>query len=367
MSESPFDPSLWRPVDKFDDLTDITYHRHVADGKRSRPCGSRSTGPRCATRSGRTPSTSCTASLDHARMTPDVGVVLLTGNGPSPKDGGWAFCSGGDQRIRGRTGYQYAAGRDRRHRRRGARRAAAHPRGAAADPVHAEGRHLPGQRLGRRRWAQPARGVRPDAGQPRARPVQADRRRRRQLRRRLRQRVPGQVRSARSSPARSSSSAGTYTAEQMHHDGRGQRGRRPRRPGERRRSEWAPKINGKSPQAQRMLKYAFNLTRRRPGRPAAVRRRGHPAGVHDRRGRRGPRRVPGEARPGLEPVPALLLTASRHISTANSACRGTFASAGAWSKLGLEAERGRGNVVELAVDRHTHTDPAAALNCSRSS
>jgi len=36
--------------------------------------------------------------------------VLLTGNGPSPRDGGWAFCSGGDQRIRGRDGYQYATG-----------------------------------------------------------------------------------------------------------------------------------------------------------------------------------------------------------------------------------------------------------------
>jgi naphthoate synthase len=48
--------------------------------------------------------------LDHARQTPDVGCVLLTGNGPSPKDGGWAFCSGGDQRIRGRDGYRYASG-----------------------------------------------------------------------------------------------------------------------------------------------------------------------------------------------------------------------------------------------------------------
>ena len=47
--------------------------------------------------------------LDHARMTTDVGCVLLTGNGPSPKDGGWAFCSGGDQRIRGKDGYKYAA------------------------------------------------------------------------------------------------------------------------------------------------------------------------------------------------------------------------------------------------------------------
>ena len=48
--------------------------------------------------------------LDHARQTTDVGCVILTGNGPSPKDGGWAFCSGGDQRIRGKDGYQYAAG-----------------------------------------------------------------------------------------------------------------------------------------------------------------------------------------------------------------------------------------------------------------
>ena len=43
-------------------------------------------------------------------MTEDVGCVLLTGNGPSTKDGGWAFCSGGDQRIRGRDGYRYAIG-----------------------------------------------------------------------------------------------------------------------------------------------------------------------------------------------------------------------------------------------------------------
>ena len=48
--------------------------------------------------------------LDHARQTSDVGCVLLTGNGPSPRDGVWAFCSGGDQRIRGRDGYRYAGG-----------------------------------------------------------------------------------------------------------------------------------------------------------------------------------------------------------------------------------------------------------------
>jgi naphthoate synthase len=45
--------------------------------------------------------------LEHARCWTTVGCVLITGNGPSPKDGGWAFCSGGDQRIRGRDGYQY--------------------------------------------------------------------------------------------------------------------------------------------------------------------------------------------------------------------------------------------------------------------
>jgi naphthoate synthase len=50
--------------------------------------------------------------LDHARMSSDVGTVLLTGNGPSPKDGGWAFCSGGDQRIRGRDGYRYTGDPD---------------------------------------------------------------------------------------------------------------------------------------------------------------------------------------------------------------------------------------------------------------
>ena len=52
--------------------------------------------------------------LDHARRSADVGVVLLTGNGPGPEGTGsagkWSFCSGGDQRIRGRSGYQYAEG-----------------------------------------------------------------------------------------------------------------------------------------------------------------------------------------------------------------------------------------------------------------
>jgi naphthoate synthase len=54
--------------------------------------------------------------LEHARTSSDVGCVLLTGNGPSPRDGGWAFCSGGDQRIRGRDGYRYTGAPGRRPR-----------------------------------------------------------------------------------------------------------------------------------------------------------------------------------------------------------------------------------------------------------
>ena len=60
-----FDPPAWQAVPGFD-FTDITYHRR-ASAARAR-CGSRSTGPRCATPSGRTPSTSCYRALDHARM-----------------------------------------------------------------------------------------------------------------------------------------------------------------------------------------------------------------------------------------------------------------------------------------------------------
>jgi naphthoate synthase len=47
------------------------------------------------------------ACLRHAAEQPGVVAVLLAGNGPSPKDGGYAFCSGGDQRHRGPHGYQY--------------------------------------------------------------------------------------------------------------------------------------------------------------------------------------------------------------------------------------------------------------------
>ncbi|NLU84170.1 1,4-dihydroxy-2-naphthoyl-CoA synthase [Rhodococcus sp. HNM0569] len=101
-----FDPQLWRTVPGFEDLTDITYHRHVTHGI------VRVAFDRPEVRNAFRPHTvdELYRALDHARQTSDVGAVLLTGNGPSPKDGGWAFCSGGDQRIRGRSGYQYAGG-----------------------------------------------------------------------------------------------------------------------------------------------------------------------------------------------------------------------------------------------------------------
>lgn len=100
-----FDPTAWREVAGFD-FADITYHRAFDTG------AVRIAFDRPEVRNAFRPGTvdELYRALDHARQSPDVGCVLLTGNGPSPKDGGWAFCSGGDQRIRGRTGYQYASG-----------------------------------------------------------------------------------------------------------------------------------------------------------------------------------------------------------------------------------------------------------------
>jgi naphthoate synthase len=100
-----FDPTAWREVEGFG-FADITYHRALDTG------AVRIAFDRPEVRNAFRPGTvdELYRALDHARQTPDVGCVLLTGNGPSPRDGGWAFCSGGDQRIRGRTGYQYASG-----------------------------------------------------------------------------------------------------------------------------------------------------------------------------------------------------------------------------------------------------------------
>src|SRR6202007_897789 len=100
-----FDPAAWRPVPGFD-FTDITYHRAVDQGT------VRIAFNRPEVRNAFRPHTvdELLTALDHAHQSPDVGCVLLTGNGPSPRDGVWAFCSGGDQRIRGKDGYKYAEG-----------------------------------------------------------------------------------------------------------------------------------------------------------------------------------------------------------------------------------------------------------------
>ena len=97
-----FDASIWHEVEKFS-LNDITYHRHNSLGV------VRVAFNRPEVRNAFRPETvdELHQVLEHARVTSDVGVVLLTGNGPSEKDGGWAYCSGGDQRVRGDSGYQY--------------------------------------------------------------------------------------------------------------------------------------------------------------------------------------------------------------------------------------------------------------------
>jgi naphthoate synthase len=97
-----FNPDRWQEINEFN-FEDITYHRAIDQGT-VRIAFNR---PEC--RNAFRPKTvdELFLALDHARQTSDVGVVLITGNGPSPKDGGWAFCSGGDQRIRGKDGYKY--------------------------------------------------------------------------------------------------------------------------------------------------------------------------------------------------------------------------------------------------------------------
>ncbi len=97
-----FNPKLWTEVEGFN-FQDITYHRAVDQGT------VRIAINRPEVRNAFRPQTvdELYMALEHARISADVGVVLLTGNGPSPKDAGWAFCSGGDQRIRGKDGYKY--------------------------------------------------------------------------------------------------------------------------------------------------------------------------------------------------------------------------------------------------------------------
>jgi naphthoate synthase len=99
-----FDEDEWMPAPGADRYTDVTSHVSK-DGRIARIAFDRP-----EVRNAFRPHTvdELYRALDAARQDPRIGVVLLTGNGPSPKDGGWAFCSGGDQRIRGRDGYKYS-------------------------------------------------------------------------------------------------------------------------------------------------------------------------------------------------------------------------------------------------------------------
>ena len=216
-----FDPAAWEPVEGFD-FEDITYHRARAVG------AVRVAFDRPEVRNAFRPATvdELYTALDHARTTSDVGCVLVTGNGPSDADGGWAFCSGGDQRIRGADGYRYADGRQ-----------------AEVDPGRAGRLHiLEVQRLIRFMpkvviavvpgWA--AGGGHSlhvvcdlTLASSRARPVQADRRRCRQLRRWVRVGVAGPPGGSEAPRGRSSSWAATTRRAEMRPDGSGQRGRCP--------------------------------------------------------------------------------------------------------------------------------------------
>ncbi len=102
-----FQPEEWQKVPGFQ-FGDITYHRSVRQGT------VRIAFHRPEVRNAFRPQTvdELYTALEHARQSVDVGVVILTGNGPSAKDGGWAFCSGGDQRIRGKEGYEYRDGQN---------------------------------------------------------------------------------------------------------------------------------------------------------------------------------------------------------------------------------------------------------------
>lgn len=101
-----FDSKIWHEVPGFGELQDVTYHKHMTLGvvriAFNRPEVRNAFRPQTVDELAR--------SLQHAAEDSRVGVILLTGNGPSIKDGGWAFSSGGDQRVRGADGYQYEDG-----------------------------------------------------------------------------------------------------------------------------------------------------------------------------------------------------------------------------------------------------------------
>lgn len=97
-----FDPKEWDEVKDFK-FEDITFHKAKNTGAVriafNRPEVRNAFRPRTVDE--------LLLALEWSHRCNDVGAIILTGNGPSPKDGGWAFCSGGDQRVRGKAGYEY--------------------------------------------------------------------------------------------------------------------------------------------------------------------------------------------------------------------------------------------------------------------
>ncbi len=247
-----FDAQAWTRVEGFD-FVDITYHRAVDTG------AVRIAFDRPEVRNAFRPGTvdELYTAIEHARTSPDVGAVLLTGNGPSPRDGGWAFCSGGDQRIRGRTGYQYASGdtADTVEKGRAGRlhilecqrlirfmpkvviavvpgwaAGGGHSLHAVADLTLASAEHA--------RFKQTDADVGSfDGGFGSA-----------YLARQVGQKFAREIFFL----------GRTYTAEEMHHMG-AVNAVVPHAELEATALQWAREINGKSPTAQRMLKYSFNL------------------------------------------------------------------------------------------------------------
>ena len=296
-----FDPKQWREVGGFS-FTDITYHRAV-DGGTVRVAFNRP-----EVRNAFRPHTvdELYRALDHARMSSDVGCVLLTGNGPSPKDGGWAFCSGGDQRIRGRDGYRYADGET----------------AETIDPARSGRLHIMEVHRLIRFMPKVVICVVPGwaAGGGHSLHVVCDLTLASREHARFKQTDAdvgsfdggfGSAYLARQVGqkfAREIFFLGeTYDAEAAHRMGM-VNAVVPHADLERTALEWARQDQRQEPHLAADAEVRVQPHRRRAGRPAGARGRGDPARLHDRRGGRGPGCVPGEACPGLGALPLVLLT-----------------------------------------------------------
>ena len=307
-----FDASQWDDVPGFEDLTDLTYHRAKAHGTVriafDRPDVLNAFRPHTVDELLRV--------LEHARTSADVGCVLLTGNGPGAKHGKWSFCSGGDQRIRGKAGYQYETdGHD--------------DAGAPPNPIDkaklARLHILECQRLIRFMpkvvisvvpgWA---------AGGGHSLHVVSDLTLASREHARFKQTDAdvgsfdggyGSAYLARQVGQKFAREifflGDEYDAETMHRMGAVNRVV-DHADLEATALEWGRKINGKSPDRAADAEVLLQPPRRRARRPAALRRRGDAAGLHDRRGAGGPRPVPREARPRLVAVPLVLLSPCTH-------------------------------------------------------